>query len=335
MKTLIRLALILVLPGVIAYPASAWFLGRQLEVAVMQPSVHLQSLPFVRVVAHEYRRGLFSSDETVTLELFGDMTRFTDQAQKQRVASTADEPASGQPFKPVQISLRSHIKHGPWPDGSTPAAAIVDSELDIDERFAPDLAKVLGDRKLLTAHSVYRLWGGGESTVTSPSFVFALPGIGQDAAGRIAWMGIKATIRFSKDLGSYRIAGEAPGLDVAVRGGHITVAGLRFDTESKRVFEDEPLFYSGEQKFSVALVSIDGPAVGDGAIELKQLTYDVSIPVNGDFIDIFAKIGVQDVLVGENNFGPSVSKARKAKCWSPGERSSRMSFRKISGSRPI
>jgi uncharacterized protein YdgA (DUF945 family) len=80
--------------------------------------------------------------------------------------------------------------------------------------------------------------------------------------------------------------------------------GMRFDMESRRIFEDEPLLYAGKQKFTVAEASIDGPGMGDKALVLKQVTYDVNIPVNGEFIDIVAKVGVQDALIGENNFGP-------------------------------
>jgi uncharacterized protein YdgA (DUF945 family) len=45
--------------------------------------------------------------------------------------------------------------------------------------------------------------------------------------------------------------------------------------------------------------------MGDKPFLLKQATYDVDISVNGEFIDIVARLGVKDVLVGETNFGPA------------------------------
>jgi uncharacterized protein YdgA (DUF945 family) len=306
MKKFLWILLAAVLLVGLAYPASAWYLGSQVELAVNEPYKQVESVPYIKIVKREYRRGVFSSEETVTFELFGDILRLMDQTQKRSAAGNPAATTAGEPLKPFSVTVRSHIKHGPLPDGKTFAAAIVDSELDADERFKPDLAKVLGDKKLVTAHTVYRFDGNGESIVTSPAFVTTLPEEGPDASSQLSWEGVKANVHFTKDLASYTIQGEAPKLEVAGgKGVHVVIAGMRFDTQSKRIFEDEPLLYSGKQKFTVAQASIDGPAMDDKSFLLKQATYDVEIPVNGEFIDIVARLGAQDVLVGATNFGPA------------------------------
>lgn len=307
MKKILSIFLAVVLLLVLAYPASAWYLGRQIELAVDEPYKQIESLPYIKIVKREYRRGVFSSEETVTFELFGDLLRFMEQAQKRSAAGNPEAATpSGEPFKPISVTVQSHIKHGPLPDGKNFAAAIVDSELEADERFKPALAKVLGDKKLLTAHTLYRYEGDGESIVTSPAFVITIQGAGSDASVQLSWEGVKANIHFTKDFASYTLQGEAPKLEVAGgKGVHMVIAGMRFDMENKRIFADEPFLHAGKQRFTVDQANIDGPGMGDKPFLLKQISYDMNAPVNGEFIDIVAKVGVQDALVGETNFGPA------------------------------
>lgn len=305
MKKIVSILLGIMLLLVAAYSTGAWYLGSQIELAVNEPYKQIASMPYVKIVKREYRRGVFTSEETVTFELFGDMLRFMEQAQQRSAAGNPGAGAApGEAFKPIRLTVHSHIKHGPLPDGKNPAVAIVDSEVEADERFKPALAKVLGDKSPLTARTVYRYEGDGESVVTSPAFVAMLPA--PDVSGKLSWEGVKATIRFAKDFASYTMQGEAPKLEFAGgKGEHMMVAGMRFDLTSERVFEDEPLLRSGKQKFTIAQASIDGPVFGGTPFVIKQATYDVDMPVNGEFIDIVAKLGVQDALIGEDNFGPA------------------------------
>jgi len=301
MRKIVPIALVLALVALAAYIAGTWYLGMQIEAALSEPSRPLANLPYLKVVKQEYRRGVFGSEQTVTFELFGDMTRKIDQSQQQRAASAPEAVPKTAPLQAMHFTVRSHIKHGPLPDGQTPAAAIVDSELEMDQMLMPLIAKGLAGRTLLTTRTVYGFKGEGESVFTSPDLAITVA----DAPGRITWKGASATVRFNGDWSSYTIAGEAPGLDIAGNAMHLAIAGMRFESEAQRVFADEPLFYAGKQKFSVAQASVDGSAMGESAVMLKRIGYDVSIPVNGEFIDLLARIAVQDVLVGDRNFGPA------------------------------
>ena len=304
MKRLLRISCVLLLVLAITYPAAAWYLGTQAEAAMNGPYGQIGSLPYLKVVKREYRRGVFSSDDTTIVELFGGMPGFlADPPEKQKVAATPDDPAPA--VRPFTLTVRSHIRHGPFPDGKVFAAAIVDSELDIDERIRPDLAKVLGAAKVLTAQTVYGYGADGESLITSPPFTLALPGAGADSPGRLAWEGITATIRFTKNLESYTTTATAPKLEIAGQDAHIVIAQLRFATEGKRIFDEEPLLYSGKQQVAIEQVAIEGRGMWGKPVVLNGLSYDVHIPVTGEFIDILAKIGIRDVIIGESNFGPA------------------------------
>ncbi len=305
MKKILAVLVVAGLVIIAAYSASAWYLGRQVELAVSEPYKQLESVPYVKIVKREYRRGIFTSDETVTLELFGNLTQFIEQSQRQN-AARSPEATPAEPFKPIRFTVRSRIKHGPLADGKDVAAAAVDSELEVDERFKPALAKVLGDRKMLTAHTIYHFDGDGESAVTSPAFVTAIPGDGASPPDRLSWGGVNATVRFAKEFASYTMQGEAPKLEVeGGKGVHMVVEGMRFDMLSKRVFDDEPLLHAGKQKFTIAQARIDGPMLANDVVVVTQFAYDVNAPINGEFIDVVARIGVQDARFGESNYGPA------------------------------
>ena len=300
MKRLVTIALAVGLVALAAYIAASWYVGMQVEAVLREPSHQLASVPYLKVVKREYQRGIFSSEETLTFELFGDMTRML-AAQQQKAANAPEALAQSSPLQPLHFTVRSHIKHGPLPERRVLAAAIADSELQMDETQMPAVAKALCGRTLLSTHTVYGFNGEGESVFTSQALAIALP----ELPGRIAWKGASATVRFSADWGSYTVAGEAPGLDIDAKAMHVAITGLRFESQAERVFTDDPLFYAGKQKFSVVQASVDDSATGASAVVLKRIGYDVSIPVNGEFIDILARIAVQDVLVGDRNFGPA------------------------------
>ncbi len=301
MKRIFGAGLSAILIAAVAYPAGAWFIGREVEAALDAPYRQLAALPYLKVVAREFRRGVFTSQVTVRLELFGELSRFIEQTHRQKAADTAP-PAL---LKPLQLTINSRVRHGPLPDGRTFAAAIVDSELEVEERFMPLLASALGELKLLSVRTVYRFDGSGESKFSSPPLAFSVPGESPAASARLSWDGFQATLQFSPDFAGYRLAAEAPKLEILGEGVRMLMTGLRVDTQSKRILPDEPLLYAGKQVITVAQAALDAPGLPNRPIVLKQLSYDVHVPVDGEFIDITARIAVQDILVGQSNFGPA------------------------------
>jgi len=300
MKRLVTVALVVGFATLAAYIAATWYVGIQVEAALSQPSHQLASVPYLKVMKREYRRGILSSEETLTFELFGDVARMM-EGQRQKAPDAPDAGTPGAPLQPLQFTVRSHIRHGPLPDGQVLAAAIIDSELQADQRQMPAVARALSGRTLLSTRTVYGFNGDGESFFTSPALVIALP----EPPGRIAWKGARATVHFSANWANYTIAGEAPGLEFDGKAARVAIAGMRLDSEARRVFADDPLFYAGKQKFLVAQASIEERAPGGRSVVLKHIGYDVSAPVNGEFIDILIRVAVQDILVAERNFGPA------------------------------
>lgn len=280
----------------LAYPASAWYLGHRIESAHAEQYAAVAELPYLRVVERNYQRGIFSATETVTLEFV---------APPMPPAADAE---GAQPPAPLRVSVVTRIQHGPLPGLSTLAAGIADSELVLSEETRKDIAAVLGDKKPLTMHTVYGFDGGGKGTLASPAFATTLPDNGSGETTRITWDGVSVDIDFSAGMKQYTMQGSAPKLEVEDASSRMLVTGLALDGKQQRVFDDDALLYAGNQKFSIAEVRIEPRASVDPdatPVLLQQISYDVDAPVNGDFMDIAARIGAAVVKVGEQNYGPA------------------------------
>jgi len=284
----------------IAYPVSAWVLGRQIESAMNEQYANVDGNPFVKIVQRDFRRGIFSSTETVSIEFFG---------ETMKAFALRDAEATSAAMKPMKITLRSEIRHGPFPGGMTLAAAVSDSELILDEETKKQLAPILGDKKPLVAHTVYRFDRGGVVTLSSPAFSTTLPAAEGETPDKVTWDGITIAIDFARGMSSYTFQADAPKFEVIDgKGGHLRMSALRASGDQRRIFDDEPMLYAGSQKFSVGQIDAGKPGEngeGGNKVLLKELSYVIDLPVNGEFIDLAAKIGAQVVQVGKNNFGPA------------------------------
>lgn len=284
----------------IAYPVSAWVLGQQIESAMNEQYANVGNNPIIKIVQRDFKRGIFSSTETVSFEFFGEMMK---------AIAIPDAGATSAATKPMKITLRSEIRHGPFPGGMAFAAAVSDSELILDEETTKQLAALLGDKKPLLAHTVYRFDRGGVLTLSSPAFSTALPAAEGETPDKITWDGITIAINFARGMSSYTFQADAPKFEIIDgKGGHLLMSALHASGDQKRIFDDEPMLYAGSQKFSIGQINASKPGEnGEGGndVLLKEFTYNIDLPVNGEFVDLSAKIGSEVLQVGKNNFGPA------------------------------
>ena len=308
MKKIIAILLAIVLLLAAAYVAGAWYLGGRVEEAVAEPQKRLESMPYVKIVRRDFQRGLFSSEETVTYELFGDFFRAIGQLQKnQGGVSRPDATPSAAAPKPLVLIGVSHIRHGPLPDGKSIAAAIIDTEFEVEDRLKPALKRVLGDKKAITVHTAIALDGSGESMVSSPAFVYASPANGNEPADEFNWGGVAATIHFTGGFTQQTMKGDAPKLEItsAVSGARALLTGMHFESSGKQVFPDESLIATGKAVVSVAEIAIDGPAIAGKAIRIRNLGYQSSMAATGDFLDMAGQFGVAEITFGSADYGPA------------------------------
>ena len=288
----------------VGYPASAWYLGSQIENAHAEVRAMMAAQPYLNIVNESYERGLFGASETTTIEI--------PAAFFQPVGTETEEaPAEKQDAdRPLRITIRTAIKHGPLPGFAALAAGSETSTIEFDEPLRAKIAEAFGSEQPFDIRTTYDFQGGGRSTFASKPFKLVLPGETPESNETFSGEATELVMEFSRGLADYTVRGTVPGFALSeANGSSLAVKGMAFDSQLKRVFADEPLLYAGSQKVTVAEISVTPGAAEQAELKqkaaLKELAYDVQMPVTGDFMDVIAKLGVNAVQVGEQNYGPA------------------------------
>lgn len=198
----------------VAYGGSTWWAGSKVKSSY---EAALEELPkqtaLVRVIDRKYESGFFGAVSTVTVE-FG-CAPDAAAAKMPAAAKPADEDeddeeadAESTPFKPVRITVRDTIRHGPFA-GGTLAAATIDSELVLDVKAQAEAEKLFGKAKPLTAHTRVSFDGGYATDLT-----VAPAKLAEEGKGQFAWQGaqMRAEMNGARTQVNYSLT--MPGLDV-------------------------------------------------------------------------------------------------------------------------
>lgn len=325
----------------VGYPASAWYLGKQIEAAHTELDAHIAALPYLKLVKHDYQRELFSATEVITLEIPAEfftppappappaepavpVTEATPESAETTAESattaagteTAAAPAAPSapaapvpppaPLPPIQITVKTEIQHGPLPGFNAFGAGSAKTVIVFDDATQQKLATAFGGKQPLDIQTLYSFGGGGQSIVASPSFKFSFPGKTEGGKNTLSSDGLTLSVDFARGLERYSVKGEAPRFEMLDEvGAKIVFAGLKIESTQQRMFVDEPLLYSGNQRFALAEISAIPGQEGGAKVALKDLSYDVSIPAAGEHIDMIAKIGAGELKVSEQSYGPA------------------------------
>lgn len=280
MKKLLAIVLGVVLLAAAGYAASAYYIGKQVEVSMAEPYKKLAYDPNVKVIKRDYQRGVFASTETVVIEVFGDIFRALGQA-------------------PLTLTAHSIIKHGPAPGMTAMAAAIVDSELLLGAGGAVG-------QKLMTVNTVIRHDGTGDMKASGVASAFEFPDPLTGAAHRVSWEAFDGAMQFSEAMKQYAMQARMPRFEVSGGDGmRIAASGIRMDIDAKQVFVDEPSLYASTQKVTVDEISAKARFGAGAAVVLRKLAYSVTTPVRGELLDGVMKSTVAEVLIDKQNYGPA------------------------------
>lgn len=304
-----------------AYPASAWYFGKQIEAAHAEIDQQIAAVPYLKLVKHDYNRELFNATEVITLQIPAELFQppkkpaepvpGTEAEEDDEEAAVAEQQAPATPvtppapLPPIQITIKSDIQHGPFPGFSAFGAGSAKTVLVFDEAVQQKIATVFGGKAPVEIQTLYSVFGGGRATVTSPAFKVALPAAADGGQSTLSGDGLTATVDFAKGMESYTIKGDAPRFEATDdKGTKFVLAGIKIEGDEKRLFKDEPLLYAGTQRFTIAELLAESKAEGSTKVQIKDFVYDVSTPLAGEHLDLVAKIGTGDFRVGEQNFGP-------------------------------
>ncbi|GHU32516.1 hypothetical protein AGMMS50256_22740 [Betaproteobacteria bacterium] len=282
------------------YSASSWYFGQQIEAVLGQIDAEIAALPYLKLIRHDYERGVFGANETITIEIPAALIGMP------RVPEPALESAS----PPLRVTLKSAIQHGPIPGFSAFALGSATTVIEFDEASQPKVLEAFGGKPAAEIRTQYDFGGGGVATLTSPAFKFAGLSKAQGIPVTLSGDGLEMTVTFARRMAQYSMQGSAPRFELTgANGMRLAATDLRFEGQQQRLFPDEPLLYVGSQRFSLAGLEIDpgqddGPMKGE-KIALKDIQYDIQTPASGEFVDLTARIGAAGLLIGAQDYGPA------------------------------
>jgi uncharacterized protein YdgA (DUF945 family) len=204
---------------VVAYGGSTWWTGSKVRSIY---DTALDEMPkqtsLVRVTERKYERSFFGAVSTVTLEIGCAADAATAPAVAQAPAA---KPAEGEepeeeedrdeteakPSKPLRITIRDTIHHGPIA-GGTLAAATIDSELVLDIKAQAEAEKLFGKAKPLTAFTKVNFDGS-----YAIDMAVAPAKLVEEGKGELAWQGAQAHIEVNAARTKARYDMTMPGLD--------------------------------------------------------------------------------------------------------------------------
>ncbi|MDH6167697.1 uncharacterized protein YdgA (DUF945 family) [Variovorax boronicumulans] len=203
---------------VVAYGGSTWWTGSKVRSIY---DTALDEMPkqtaLVRVIERNYDRSFFGAVSTVTLEIGCAADAATApavaQAPAAKPAEGEEEPdedkdeADSTPPKPLRLTFRDTIHHGPFA-GGTLAAATIDSELVLDIKAQAEAEKFFGKAKPLTAFTKVNFDGS-----YAIDMAVAPVKVAEEGKGQFTWQGAQAHIEVNAPRTKARYDMTLPGLD--------------------------------------------------------------------------------------------------------------------------
>lgn len=291
----------------IAYPASAWLIGKKVESGMVANTDRiLATAPYLNVIKRTYQGGVFSSTEDMTIEIAGDLFRSLNEMQKMPKRNAAEEidpsPVKPmEPMKPITLRVLSHVKHGPFAAGGL-ALAKIDTELVFEDKVQQEISKAFAGKKPLALSTTMNWSGGGTTDISSP----AATASAQEGATTFSWRGLQGKIDFTKDMASYSTDVSSAGLEFV--GGPkkevMKIGTMKIQSDKKRI-GDSAFLYTGKDNGTISEMSFSSAADPNKAFALKDISYIGDMNETSGFIDIIAKMGAKNFVIGADTYGPA------------------------------
>jgi uncharacterized protein YdgA (DUF945 family) len=285
--------------------AAPWGVGKLAEKRVNSALDELvKAAPYLGIVEQNWERGWFTSEQEVTVEVFGPWLRalnskaVQDELGKAQAAPPAREEsesasevlpetpaeAPAAATSPIKFTVRNHIVHGPvlWFSGL--GIARVDSKLVLPETVRVELTKLFGGESPLQVSTRVRFFGGGTTTFSGDARKLELPGEG----GSLSYEAFKLKVGYSAHLDDIDAHGKWPRFEFThqVRGTSILLEDAAISGTSHRVRGD---LYDGDFDLSIDKSRVVG--ADKQVTEVADLHYLVDTTIDDDFMDIALKIG--------------------------------------------
>lgn len=310
----------LVAAVILGYPASSWFLGRQVHSTLDTQYEKLRNYPLIQVKERKVDSGVFESLEVVTFEVMPGIADAVNKSIQKRAEQQMEAESVGregeaqdqeqgvvtapatmpEPMAPLRFTVRTVFKHGPLPGLTGVGAAKAHSELVLDAPRHPMITTLYGDKVPLTVDTDFGFTGGGHQVVLSPAVDSTL-----ENKNKISWGELRIEIDFSRGMADYTMTGGLPffKLQSSDNTGTVSATALLMEAKQKRLFEDDDFTYTGPARITLETLNVANPAGVAFSVEKLAITSDSSS--QGDFLDVKAGYSLQKLTVGPEVIGPS------------------------------
>jgi uncharacterized protein YdgA (DUF945 family) len=261
---------------------------------------------------------LFDATDTITVEIPAALSSAPSApAVPEESPDAPDAPREASPASgaaPVRIPFKTAIRHGPLFDSGALAAGSAVTVVEFDEAIRQKALEAFGGKPALEIRTLYGLAGGSCFTIASPAFNITLPGEMEERSATLSGDGLEITGEFTQGAEQYSLRGAAPRLELAEADGlRLTLTGLAVEGKERRLFPDEPLFYVGMQRLTLAGLKIepgeapdeDGDPKLPSKIAFTDIRCDTETEASGEFVDSVARISAAGLRIGEQDYGPA------------------------------
>lgn len=270
---------------IVGYPAATWYTGTRIESTMNALTAQTNQYPNLKVVKHEFKRGLFSSTEDVTIEF----------SPAPFAKLTPD--ANGNVPQPLQLHFINHIQHGPFP-GLRFGSASINTELVLDGEVKTAAEKIFGQQAPVQIHTDLGYGGGGSVLVSSPAFTTT----NDQTQDKIEWKGVKANIAFSGDYRTMHMKLDAPGLNAHMQDGNeVTLATIAATADMQQAAPNSFL-YLGKTSATLDQLKADNSATPAKSFDLEKLAIESDLTAKDDLVDMAVKIGAQKLVANKMEF---------------------------------
>lgn len=281
-KTPLILSALVALAGA-SYVGGAWYCGGKAEETLAARAKVIQGTSgILEVVSRQYQRGVFYSEESLTIRVSPQHLANANQFLPERIKTLLDSP----------VTIRSKIRHHAW-------GAKADSVFEFSGEQQKMLKQLFGETPQPFAMTDnISLSGSGSLKFTIAPFDYEeLSGI------KIAWQGLTANTHYQPLYAEYNSTIENPGFAASLS--DVFSASYKNLKYQSHTLPSQPL-YTGNTDFTVQSVAMHwNREKVDYKIRLNEVVRVVSGLQIGGFINPSISILPPDIAVQNIHFGMS------------------------------
>lgn len=293
-----------------------YYLGFKAKQTLLQQQALLAKSPILSISKHTYKRGWFTSTETMEVNFKSSFLSAEQQKLPDNVRTILSQP----------VTIVNHVHHGLFAGSLQPVRAKVITEFQFSPETQQILARFFGQQTPITMQNTIKLSGDGDIKIDIPKFNYEeLSGI------KLAWAGLQSDINYSAGFQDYDNKINSPALNLILADkGEISYEGLQINTHT----EDGKIALAfGNSKLALKKLTIQwhqgvsydvrindllnfvsdlqigafiNPtgSVPPSKIVLQDLYVNTDMKENGKWVNSSGQFGFDKLFYGQDLYGP-------------------------------